>query len=158
MAENGSGIGSLEIKVLLYSFHEVRCNRGTKNCRPIGVFEMARATSFHEDVFYEYFRPFRHPDAEFDIWGGHGLETFGGDLQIVRQYDQDYVWTLLEGDKGEWIVPGFHYVNRLCYLLTEVPHSGALFEFRVTPPNRSLTPLGLSRRISTLRRVMARSA
>lgn len=22
---------------------------------------------FHEDVFYEYFRPFRHPSAHFEI-------------------------------------------------------------------------------------------
>ena len=111
-------------------------------------------TTFHEDVFHEYFRPFRHPGVQFDIWGGHGLETFGTDLQIVRQYDQDYVWTLLEGDQGEWIVPGFHYVNRLCYLLTEVPHRGAFLEFRIAPP-KSLTPLGLRRRIAALRRILS---
>lgn len=113
-------------------------------------------SAFHEDVFYEYFRPFRHPEAEFDIWGGHGLETFGRDLEIVRQHDQDYVWTLLEGEGGEWIVPGFHYVNRLCYLFTEVPHHGVFVEFRVDPPNRLLTPLGLRRRVATLRRIMTR--
>ena len=113
--------------------------------------------AFHEDVFYEYFRPFRHPNAGFDIWGGHGLETFGADLQIVRQYDQDFVWTLLECDGGEWIIPGFHYVNRLCYLLTEVPHLGALIEFRVAPSHQSLTPLGLSRRIAILRRILSKT-
>jgi hypothetical protein len=118
---------------------------------------MARSSSFHEDVFYEYFRPFRHPNAEFDVWGGHGLETFGGDLEIVRKYDQDYVWTVLEAENNEWIVPGFHYVNRICYLLTEVPHCGASFEFRVSPPDGSITPLGLARRITTLRRLLANS-
>lgn len=29
--------------------------------------------TFHEDVFYEHFRPFRHDKSEFDIWGGLGL-------------------------------------------------------------------------------------
>ena len=24
----------------------------------------------HEDAFYEYFKPYRHPDACHDIWGG----------------------------------------------------------------------------------------
>jgi hypothetical protein len=119
---------------------------------------MARSTSFHEDVFYEYFRPFRHPDAEFDVWGGLGLETFGGDLEIVRKYDQDHVWTVLEAENTEWIVPGFHYVNRIYHLITEVPHYGALFEFRVSPSSRSITPLGLARRITTLRRFLANSA
>jgi hypothetical protein len=115
---------------------------------------MARSSSFHEDVFYEYFRPFRHPNAEFDVWGGHGLETFGGDLEIVRRYDQDYVWTVLEAENNEWIVPGFHYVNRICYLLTEMPHRGAAIEFRVSRSASSLTQLGLTRRIATLRRIL----
>ena len=113
--------------------------------------------AFHEDVFYEYFRPIRHPAAQFDIWGGHGLETFGKDLALVQSYAHDLVWTVLDGDRDQWIVPGLRYVNRVCYLLTELPHHGVLIEFRVAPSNRSLTPLGFSRRIATLRRVMARS-
>jgi len=115
---------------------------------------MARSTSFHEDVFYDYFRPFRHPAAAFDVWGGHGLETFGADLFLVRKYDQDYVWTVIDGERDQWIVPGFHRVNRVCYLLTEVPHRGAHLEFRVAPPRPSLTPVGLARRIATLRRIL----
>lgn len=111
--------------------------------------------AFHEDVFYEYFRPVRHPEAEFDIWGGHGLETFGRDLQIVRHYDQDYVWTVVESDRDEWIVPGCRRVNRVCYLLTKRPHKGALVEFRIARYGQSLSPLGLARRIATLRRVMS---
>lgn len=63
-------------------------------------------TCFHEDVFYKHFRPFRHPAARFDIWGGHGLETFGEDLRLVREYDRTYVWTVLDGDKDQWIIPG----------------------------------------------------
>jgi hypothetical protein len=113
-----------------------------------------RNTVFHEDVFYEYFRPFRHPDAEFDIWGGHGLETFGGDLVLIRNYDQDYVWTVLDGETDQWIVPGLYRVNRVCYLLTEIPHGGAAIEFRVSRSADSLTPLGLTRRIATLRRIL----
>ena len=128
---------------------------GTKNFRPIGVIEMARAASFHEDVFYEYFRPFRHPDAEFNIWGGHGLETFGSDLLIVQRYDQNYVWTVLEGDKDEWIVSGFRFINRICYLLTEVPHRGVILQFRVAPPGGPLTHLGLIRRIARVRRAVS---
>jgi hypothetical protein len=118
---------------------------------------MQEITFFHEDVFYEYFRPFRHPATRFNTWGGHGLETFGEDLQLVRDYDQNYVWTVVEGGEGvdEWITPGFHYVNRICYLLTEIPHNDAPVEFRTARNAHSLTPLGLARRISTLRRIMS---
>lgn len=117
---------------------------------------MQKSTVFHEDVFYEHFRPFRHPAAHFDIWGGHGLETFGADLQIVKSYPEDFVWTVVDGDDGDeqWITPGYHYVNRVCYLLTEVPHGEAPVEFRIARNARSLTPVGLERRISTLRRIL----
>ena len=114
-----------------------------------------KSTCFHEDVFYEYFRPFRHPAAQYDIWGGHGLETFGKDLQLVREYAQQYVWTVMDGEEDQWIVPGFFYVNRICYLLTELPHNDALIAFRIDRYAQSLSPLGLARRMTTLRRVLA---
>ncbi len=121
---------------------------------------MQKSTIFHEDVFYEHFRPFRHPAAHFDIWGGHGLETFGADLQIVKSYSEDFVWTVVDGDKGpdQWITPGYHYVNRMCYLLTEVAHRDAAVEFRIARNARSLTPVGLKRRINTLRRILLTSS
>lgn len=115
---------------------------------------------FHEDVFYEFFRPFRHPSSQFNIWGGYGLETFGEDLQTVKNYAEDFVWTLVDGSDGpdQWITPGFHFVNRVCDLLTEVPHDGVSVEFRVARRPHSLTPVGLARRITTLRRIMRAKA
>ena len=120
---------------------------------------MQKTTVFHEDVFYEYFRPFRHPSARFDIWGGHGLETFGEDLQLAFDYDENHVWTVVEGEHGsdQWIIPGFHRVNRICFLLTEVAHNDAPVEFRVQHGPSSLTPLGLARRITTLKKTLTAS-
>ena len=118
---------------------------------------MQKTTAFHEDVFYEYFRPFRHPLARFgDIWGGHGLETYGDDLQLAFNYDANHVWTVVDGDAGpdQWIIPGFHQVNRVCYLLTEVAHNDAPIEFRIEHRPRSLTPLGLVRRVSSLKKIL----
>jgi len=117
---------------------------------------MLEPTVFHEDVFYEYFRPFRHPSSHFDIWGGHGLETFGEDLQIVKSYSGNFVWTVVDGGEGpdQWITPGFQFVNRICYLLTEEPHDWAPVEFRLGHRPCSLTLLGLARRMTTLRRLM----
>lgn len=117
---------------------------------------MLPLTVFHEDVYYAYFRPFRHPLSRFNIWGGHGLETFGGDLQIAISFDQNFVWTVIDGGEGsdQWITPGLHYVNRVCYLLTEVAHDGASIEFRTEGRPRPMTPRGLTRRMTTLRRIM----
>jgi hypothetical protein len=118
---------------------------------------MQESNVFHEDVFYEFFRPFRHPSAKFDIWGGLGLETFGDDLKLVRDYDENFVWTVVDGSEGndQWIIPGYHHVNRICYLLTEIAHESAPIEFRVARGPHSLTPLGLARRICTLKRVLS---
>lgn len=114
----------------------------------------------HEDTFYDYFAPYRHPDAHYDIWGGHGLETFGEDLEIVRSLDPEYVWTVLDGDSGwdQWITPGARYVNRVCYLVTRKPHNWINIDFRVRSGSSSLTPLGLRRQIATVKRRIAEAA
>lgn len=117
---------------------------------------MQKTAVFHEDVFYEYFRPYRHPSARFDIWGGHGLETFGDDLQLAFNHDENHVWTVVDGEVGtdQWIIPGFHRVNRICFLVSEVAHFDAPIEFRIERGPRSLTPVGLTRRITTLKRIL----
>lgn len=111
----------------------------------------------HEDTFYEFFVPYRHPKSQFDIWGGHGLETFGKDLQLVRSLDEAYLWTVIDcfDNPNQWITPGFHYVNRSCYLVTEKPHNGLDVDFLIPHRPRFLTPLGLTRQMRKLERAMA---
>ena len=117
---------------------------------------MLASTVFHEDVFYEFFRPFRHPSSEFKIWGGLGLEPFGSDLQVAKDYSERFVWTVLDGCKGpdQWIAPGRLYVNRVCYLLTEVAHDWVPVEFRIEFRSSGLTTTGLARRVSALHKLM----
>ncbi len=113
--------------------------------------------ALHEDTFYEYFKPIRYPGTMRDIWGGHGLETYGKDLEIVRSYDPDCVWTVVDGESdSQWIVPGFHFVNRVCYLVTEKPHCFVPVEFRVRKD--FLTPLGLKRQMITVERLLSEHA
>jgi hypothetical protein len=108
----------------------------------------------HEDSFYEYFKPRRLPEAQHDIWGGVGLETFGKDFDTVRRQDPRFVWTVLDDDssRDQWIVPGLHYVNCVCYLVTEQPHDWINASFRVSMT--SLTPLGLRRQLSQIGRFL----
>jgi hypothetical protein len=119
---------------------------------------MGKSCILHEDTFYEYFKPILHAGTMCDIWGGHGLETYGEDLEIVRRYDAAFVWTVVDGDSdSQWITTGFHYVNRVCYLITEKPHDSIPVEFRVGNNGRSLKPLGLKRQILKLERLMAKA-
>lgn len=117
----------------------------------------AKNYSFPRGRFLRVFPPVQAPIGTLgDIWGGHGLETYGDDLQLAFNYDANHVWTVVDGDEGpdQWIIPGFHQVNRVCYLLTEVAHNDAPIEFRIEHRPRSLTPLGLVRRVSSLKKIL----
>lgn len=115
--------------------------------------------TFHEDTFYEFFRPYRHPKSSQDVWGGQGLEGFGKDLELIRSLDAAHLWTVIDGDGGsQWIVSGYHYVNSVCHLVTVRPHGFAHIEFRISRRLSSLTPLGLRRQISQLTRLLRDAA
>lgn len=54
--------------------------------------------------------------------GGCLFETNGEELAFVKRQDPRTVWTLVDGDDGEmYVVNGFHFVNRVGYLLSTVP-------------------------------------
>lgn len=111
-----------------------------------------KIASFHEDVFYAFFEPYKHPDSSSDIWGGLGLGTFGKDFELVLRAEPDHVWTVIDGDDGsQWIVPGIHLVNRVCYLVTSRSHGWVETEFRLSSSCSTLTSAGLARQSKRLR-------
>jgi hypothetical protein len=57
------------------------------------------------------------------------FETYGEDLKYVQSHDTQFIWTLIEIDGVQYIVQGFHYVNRLNYFIASVPYSGGQEEF-----------------------------
>jgi hypothetical protein len=115
---------------------------------------MMKTKIFHEDVFYEFFKPYRHPGAKNDIWGAIGLETFGEDLDTARKHPPEFLWTVVSGESGEWILPGYRFVNRLCYLVAAVPNQDASLEFRVSNDASSLSDKNLRRQMTRLRRAI----
>lgn len=64
-----------------------------------------------------------NPQASWgDELGGCLFETYGEELEFVRQQDPRTVWTLVDGDDGDLCVhSGFHFVNRIGYLLSREP-------------------------------------
>ena len=84
------------------------------------------------DEFEEFFKPkANHILGEDEApCNGWMYETFGDEmahvLSVYRDPDpavSDTVWTVTEAD-GIWeIAPGLHYVNRMGYVITEVPHT-----------------------------------
>ena len=50
------------------------------------------------------------------------FETFGDELDFVSRQDPETIWTLVEVDDGkECLLSGYHWVNRLGYLVSTVP-------------------------------------
>ena len=45
---------------------------------------------------------------------------------LVKFLVASYLWTVVEGGVGDdqWIIPVYHFVNRICYLVTEKSHQG----------------------------------
>ncbi len=51
------------------------------------------------------------------------FETFGEDLKKIQKTDPSYVWTVVDTDNDDLaILPGIHYVNRISYVVTKIPH------------------------------------
>ncbi len=67
-------------------------------------------------------------------WDGCLFETFGEEVEFVAKQDPSTVWTLVEdGEGGECIMSGFHFVNRLGFLLSTVPvPEGTAIEVQIT--------------------------
>src|SRR5579871_4995271 len=65
-----------------------------------------------------------NPHASWATGDGTGclFETYGEELEFVRRQDPRTVWTLVDGDDGDqYVVSGFHFVNRIGYLVSTVP-------------------------------------
>lgn len=73
------------------------------------------------DRWLEAFRPVtNHLDASAG-YDGAMFETYGAELEFVRQQPSDKVWTLLDAEGRLYVVAGLHFVNRVGYFVTREP-------------------------------------
>ena len=79
-----------------------------------------------EDEFdrqYPLLKNHLNPNASWVYGEGPGclFETYGDELAFVRQQDPSTVWTLVDGDDGDqYLLSGFHFVNRIGYLVSTI--------------------------------------
>lgn len=75
-----------------------------------------------EEDFEELFTPITNSFNSNGCWNGCSFETNGEELDYVRQQPQEHIWTIITDDYGAMcLVSGYHFVNRLNYLITEEP-------------------------------------
>lgn len=79
-----------------------------------------------EDEFMEYHPIVNHFDENAGFEGCL-FETFGPELEYVAKQDPKHVWTFISGDGGDEVTTGVHIVNRVGYLITEVPWEEELY-------------------------------
>ena len=64
------------------------------------------------------------PNASWAFDDGPGclFETYGEELDFVRAQNPRNIWTLVDGDDGnQYVISGYHLVNRIGYLISAVP-------------------------------------
>jgi len=113
--------------------------------------------TLHEDAFYEFFRPYRHPHSQHDIWGGLGLETFGTDLELVKQLPATHVRTVIDWRCHRRPMDSNRHPYGESYLLSGYGSAARLEGHPVPHPVRdySLTRLGLLRQMNKIARLLS---
>lgn len=74
-------------------------------------------------LFFERHKPKANPfDPDASI-NGTMLETYGKELDLVKQADPHFVFTLVDADGKQYACPGLHLVNRIGFIIVEIPWS-----------------------------------
>lgn len=77
-----------------------------------------------EEAFYDTYRPKKNPFDAHAAWDGCMLETYGEELshvQAVLKTAPDTIWTVLDCDGELMVGNGYQHVNRMGYIITEIP-------------------------------------
>jgi hypothetical protein len=74
-----------------------------------------------EQEWFDTYKPVTNHLDDTASLGGIMFETYGEELDYVLNAPKKNVWTYLDGDGGIYIINGYHLVNRLGYIVTEVP-------------------------------------
>lgn len=84
----------------------------------------AAMTQITVEQFYNDYQPLKNPFYDNASWDGCMLETYGVELEHVKtvfNYSPLQVWTVLDCDDKTIVVSGYHYVNRMGYIITANP-------------------------------------
>jgi len=88
--------------------------------------------TIQEETFWGYEPKHNHLTPDEDApWDGCMFETYGPELEFVRQQPNQQIWTLVEADGRWYICTGYHRVNRVGYFVTEKPWHEDLITVRI---------------------------
>jgi len=73
-----------------------------------------------EETFIEKYKPIKNHLDDSAGWDGYMFNSFGVEDAYVRKQDEDKVWSVVDDGDGSAVSSGFHTVNLLGYIITEV--------------------------------------
>lgn len=85
---------------------------------------MSDTIKIKEQQFWDQFKPKKNKLDKNASYEGHMFETFGKELDFVRAaFNKNplTVWTIMDCDGNPVICQGYHFVDRIGYLITTVP-------------------------------------
>ena len=59
------------------------------------------------------------------------FETFGEEREMVLSFPRNHIITVIEEDGELYYTNGFHYVNRIYYLILKEPYTGEDFSIKI---------------------------
>ena len=73
------------------------------------------------DEWMDKYNPIKNHIDEGTSFGGTSFETYDEELEFVQSQNPYNIWTLVCAEEEYYIVPGFRWVNRENYFVTEKP-------------------------------------
>jgi len=73
------------------------------------------------EEFVEQYKPIENHLDKNASYDGLMFETYGEELKHVKNQEDYKIWTLVNcDDELDFIIPGFNFVNRIGYFITEM--------------------------------------
>jgi len=90
----------------------------------------------------EKYKLLTNPDGSLQRYGFCGSEY--AEICAIAEASPGRVWTMLDDGENDWIGSGIHFVNRMDYLVTEIPLEAGIGHMDVIdedpePPNQTLS-------------------
>lgn len=91
---------------------------------------MTKTKTITWDELWDKYKPIKNHLDDNASLNGDMFETFGEELDHVRLQKTGHIWTYVDSDDDETFVitSGYHFVNRIGYLITEVSHDDEIID------------------------------
>jgi hypothetical protein len=72
-------------------------------------------TELHSDDWVQKYKP------EMEDGTVKTYETYGEEFDFIKTIEPRRIWTMIAEGNDVFIESGYRWVNRLCYVITEIP-------------------------------------